>query len=274
MTTPMPAPPTEAELRSVNNTRRFASGRVVLALVLREMVTTYGRSPGGYIWAILEPVAGIALLTAVFSIAFRSPPLGTNFAIFYAAGIVPYMAYMNVSAKLAQALSFSKQLIAYPAVTFVDALAARFILEFMTQLLVGYLLMTGILLVYDTQTAPNLPEIALGYAMVGALAIGIGTLNCFIATMFPVWQRIWAIMNRPLMLISCVLFTYESVPEPYRGYLWYNPLVHVVGQMRRGFYPYYDAVYVSAGYVFGVSLVLTLFGMVFLFRYNRDLLNM
>ena len=29
------------------------------------MGTTYGRSPGGYLWAILEPVAGIALLSTM-----------------------------------------------------------------------------------------------------------------------------------------------------------------------------------------------------------------
>ena len=31
--------------------RRFRSARAVVALMLREMATTYGRSPGGYVWA-------------------------------------------------------------------------------------------------------------------------------------------------------------------------------------------------------------------------------
>ena len=41
--------------------RSFASLRCVIALMLREMATTYGRSPGGYLWVMLEPIAGIAL---------------------------------------------------------------------------------------------------------------------------------------------------------------------------------------------------------------------
>ena len=57
-----------------------------MALIIREMATTYGTSPGGYLWALLEPVAGIALLTFVFTLALDTPPLGQNFAFFYASG--------------------------------------------------------------------------------------------------------------------------------------------------------------------------------------------
>ncbi|WP_430450396.1 ABC transporter permease [Rhodophyticola sp.] len=63
------------------------------ALILREMSVTYGRSPGGYIWAVLEPAAGIGLLVLVFSVAFEAPPMGSNFAMFYATGMIPFLAY-------------------------------------------------------------------------------------------------------------------------------------------------------------------------------------
>ena len=47
--------------------------RTVVALILREMATTYGRSAGGYVWAILEPVLGVALLSVVFGMALDIP---------------------------------------------------------------------------------------------------------------------------------------------------------------------------------------------------------
>ena len=260
-------------LRSVTETRRFATVRSILALILREMSTSYGRSPGGYIWAILEPVAGITLLVGIFSLIARHPPLGTNFAIFYATGLVPFMMYMGISAKVAQALTFSRQLLVYPSVTFVDAIIARFTLEFLTQLLVSYIIISFTLMMFETQTALDFTGIALAYGMLGALALGIGVMNCFLSTMFPLWTRVWAILNRPLLLVSGIIFLPENVPEPYREYMLYNPLVHVIGQMRRSFYPYYNAPYVSATYVFGISLILVAAGMVFLLRYHRDLLN-
>lgn len=94
--------------------RSVATPRTIVALMLREMVTTYGRSPGGYIWAIVEPVAAIALLSFVFSIAFRSPPLGDNFPLFYASAYLPFMLFLDVNNKLATAIKFSRPLLAYP----------------------------------------------------------------------------------------------------------------------------------------------------------------
>ncbi len=260
-------------LREVRPRRRLTVMRVVGALMLREMATTYGRSPGGYLWAVLEPVGGIALLSIIFSLGFRNPPIGSNFPIFYATGLVPFLAYMDISNKLASAMQYSRQLLSYPCVTYLDALFARFALNALTQLLVAFLLFAGIMLAFETRTVLDFPAIVLGFAMAGAVAFGVGTLNCFLTRLFPLWQRIWTIISRPLLFISGVIFLFDAIPEPYRGFLWYNPLIHVVGQVRSGFYPYYEATYVSPLYVFGLSLVLCATGLVFLRRYNRDLLN-
>lgn len=123
-----------------------ASVRTVFALILREMSTTYGRSPGGYIWAIAEPVAGTALLAFAFSVAFKSPPLGTNFALFYATGLLPFMIYTDIANKVAESIRFSRQLLFYPKVTFMDAILARFILNFTVQIIVATLIFVGLYL--------------------------------------------------------------------------------------------------------------------------------
>ena len=78
----MAAPSSPQRLRPVNRTMRLATPRTILALILREMSSTHGKSPGGYLWMVLEPALGIALLSAIFSLGFRSPRLGTNFPIF------------------------------------------------------------------------------------------------------------------------------------------------------------------------------------------------
>ena len=240
---------------------------------MREISTTYGRSPGGYLWAVVEPVAGIALLTLAFSMAFRSPPLGTSFAMFYAAGILPLLMYADISGKLAQTAQFSRALLSYPRVTFVDALLARFILNVLTQLTVHFLVLGFVLVYLSPGAVLDLSKIAQAYGFTIALALGVGTLNSFLTCAFPVWQTAWAILNRPLFLISCVFFIFESIPTPYADVLWFNPLVHIAGVMRDGFYPFYRPTYVSLLYPLGVSALLTLTGLLLLNRFHRDMLD-
>lgn len=263
---PPPQRPKTAKKRS------FASIRSIIALILREMATSYGRSPGGYIWAVLEPIAGIAVMTLVFMAVMRSPPLGVSFPIFYATGMLPFSVFMGIQNKVSGGLTYSKPLLAYPPVTFIDSLIARFILDLMTKLLVGYIVLTGCIVLFDTRVTPNLPIIIQSYALAAFLGLGVGTLNCFLFTRFPLYQTAWGIATRPLFIISCVFFLYETIPAQYQTFLWYNPLVHVVGLMRRGFYSTYDAPYVYEPYVIGLSLVSLALGLVFLRRYHTDLL--
>ena len=252
---------------------RLASLRVIAALVLREMATTYGRSPGGYLWAVLEPAAGITLLTIVFSIGFHAPPLGDSFALFYAAGLLPLTMYMDTSAKLAQAIPFNRALLAYPRITFLDALLARLALNVLTQFMVHLIVLCFILLVLNPTTTFDFGKIAIAYLLTVALAVGIGTLNSFLIVAFPVWQAAWAILNRPLFLVSCVFFIFESIPRPYDAWLWFNPLVHIAGLMRDGYYPFYQPGYVSILYPLILSAGATVAGLFLLNRYHRDIID-
>jgi capsular polysaccharide transport system permease protein len=258
-------------LRPAHKVPRFATLRTISALMLREMASTYGRRPGGYIWAILEPVGGIAAITLMFSMFLRTPPLGTNFAIFYATGLLPFLMFVNINSKLTTALSFSKQLLAYPRVTIADALLARLFLNALTQVAVCVVTLGGILAIYDTGTRFMMENIVLGIALTVGLGAGWGIMNCLLVSVVPAWQGIWSILTRPLLLLSGVIYLFQTIPQPFRDWLWFNPLIHIVGLMRAGFYPNYDASYVSVHYVALISLIPGVIGFLFLRRYYRNL---
>ncbi|NDW01329.1 ABC transporter permease [Salipiger sp. PrR002] len=262
-----PATPT------ISGKRSFPSARAVAALILREMATGYGRSPGGYIWAILEPVGGIVMLSLAFSAIMRAPALGISFPMFYATGMMPFLMYTDLQGKIASALNFSKPLLAYPTVTFIDAILGRFILEVMTKLLVSYIVFGGIMILYDTRVTLDFPKIFESFALAAFLGLGLGTLMCYVFTRFPLFQKAWGIATKPLFIISCIFFLYQTIPEPYQGYLWYNPLVHIVGLMREGFYPTYDATYVSYTYVLSISGISLTLGLLLLKRFHADILT-
>lgn len=254
--------------------RRFRTARTVFALMVREMTTAYGRSAFGYLWAVFEPVAAVALLSLVFAVAFHAPPLGTNFPLFYATGYLIFTLYMSVSNCIATSVRFSRPLLEFPAVKAIDAVLARFVLNMLTQLTVFCIVMVGIILLFDLRLI-LLPEmIALSFVMAGALALGFGTLNCYLFTRFPGYEQIWSILNRPVFILSGILFLFDDVPGVWRDLLWWNPLIHVTGSMRAGFYATYEANYISPAYVFALSLISFAFGVLLLWkRLGRALEN-
>lgn len=257
--------------RLSRHTARATMWRAVCALILREMATAHGRVPGGYLWAIIEPLLGIALLSAVFAITFQAPALGTSFPLFYASGLLPFLAFSDITNKLAQALNFSRPLFAYPAVGVMDALLARFLLAAGTQMAVASLLLAGILFLSETRATPDIAVLAQAAGVLAVLGFGIGAMNALLIGLLPLWQRIWAILMRPMFLVSGIFFTFEAVPLPWRDALWWNPLIHVVGLVRRGLYPGYDATYVSGLYVLALGLAVALLAGIGLMRWHRDI---
>ena len=98
---------------------------------------------------------------------------------------------------MAAHFGYSRQLLTYSRVTFVDVIVARLILNVLTQLIVGCILLTGIRMAFETRTTLDLSRVMLSYSMVTAFALGVGTLNCFLSSIYPLWSRIWGILTRP-----------------------------------------------------------------------------
>lgn len=244
-----------------NDSALTRTGRTVSALILREMSSTYGRSPGGYLWALLEPLGGIILMAFAFSLLLRAPSLGTSFILFFCTGFMPFSLYQTMESKVNGALGYSKSLLAYPRVTWIDAILARVILNFLTGLMVFFIVVTGILIVIENRSIINLTPIALGLLMMALLAVGIGMVNGVLKGLFPVWKQVWGIVSRPLFLASGIIFIYEDMPRAAQNVLWWNPMLHGTGYVRTGFYSTYEASYVSLAYGFGFGLATTALGL-------------
>jgi capsular polysaccharide transport system permease protein len=180
---------------------------------------------------------------------------------------------MGTCTNIALSIRFNKPLLFYPRVTYIDSIFARFLLSFLTHTLTFYIIIIAILLIEDTRAILQFQYIFSAFLMASCFSIGIGLVNCFLFEIFPSWLQIWSVINRPMFILSCIFFTPESVPEPFRGYLLFNPLVHISSEMRRGFYPYYDGVHISHLYVYGLSLTLATIGLFLLKRYNKDILD-
>ena len=247
--------------------------RAISALILREMSTRYGRTPGGYIWAFLEPLGMIILLSVAFSVMARAPALGTSFLLFKATGFLILQIFTVLGGQIGNALSFSKSLLRYPRVTWGDALLARFILNTLVVFTVMTLILTGIIWYEGVDVILRWSAILGAMGLTAALGLGVGCLNCFLFMRFPVWNQIWSIVTRPLFLISGVIFLYDDMPSLAQSILWYNPILHLTGLMRMGFYPLYRPDYISLTFVGMCIMIPMALGLLLLHRYHRVLLN-
>ncbi|WP_179381624.1 ABC transporter permease [Jannaschia marina] len=268
---PLPGPAPHVPAR---RNRLAESLRSIAALVLREMSTRYGRTPGGYIWALLEPLGMILILSFAWSILASVPTLGTSYFLFKATGFMVLQMFLINANQVGRAMKFSRALLFYPQVTWLDALLARFLLNTLVVTLVTTIILTGILIFEDVKTILDFGDIFLAMGLAALMGLSVGTLNCYLFQRIPVWEQIWAIGTRPMFLISGVVFIYENLPDMGQAVLWWNPVLHLAGLMRDGFYPLYHPEYVSGLYIGLWIFVPMTLGMLLLRQYYRDLMNL
>ncbi|WBU65735.1 ABC transporter permease [Paracoccus aerodenitrificans] len=252
---------------------RYSTIRTVIALCLREVTTSNGDMAGGYLWSIISPVIFISGLAIIFSAGFRAPPLGENFAIFYATGMLPFTMFRQVCARLEHAIRSSRNLLNFPRVTLFDVLLSKLIMSVLTQAAVSVVVLGLILQFYETNTRFFAVEVLKSFAVAAALGCGVGLANCAIRAKFPLWDFIWSFLSRPLLLVSGIIILVESLPRPYGEWLLWNPLVHITGRMREAFYVDYIGSYADLWYPMQIALVLTFAGLAGIRLFARELLD-
>ena len=243
---------------------RGTTFRSIMALVLREFATNNASAFGGVAWALVTPVASIIVATAVFSAGFRNPPVGDVFAIFYATGVVPFTMFGAVNGRLGNAIRENRKILNYPRISVMDCIISRLIFVVLIQIVVGVFIYAAILNLWDTKTVLNFGPILHSMALAVLLGFGVGCINAYLFKVFPTWRHIWGIATTPLFLLSCVIYSYEQVPQPFDAWLVYNPLVHIVALSRTGFYHGYPAHHVETLYPLAVGLCLSIIGLILL----------
>ncbi len=235
--------------------------RVIGALVMRETRATFGTSQIGYLWAIVTPAAGVAVLVSVFVAAGRLPPFGSSLALFFATGLLTLELFTKLSTSLMNTFTANKALLTYPLIKETDTLFARFILIVTTYLVIMLIFYSGLILM-GLASLPRFPDQLLyAFSATALLGFGFGALNAVLLARWESWGLIYGILTRPLFIISGVFFIPSKLPTPALDVLKWNPVLHAVEWMRSGYYSNYDSMVLDKGYMVFLASLLILLGL-------------
>ena len=213
---------------------------VIRALFFRELKTRFGKYSLGYAWALLEPLAHVLILVFIFSfIRIRGGYQGIEFALFFAAGIIPYLLFSKIAISGATTVEANKGLFNYRQVKPFDAFITRALLESII-----YFLASIILLIlfawwgFDIHLANPLFMLML-LAIVILFGLGLSLLLGVAAVYFNDVAKFASMLLRPMYLLSGVLFPFDRIPQPYQDWLLLNPIAHAVELMRVAWFGLY-----------------------------------
>ncbi|WP_262689745.1 ABC transporter permease [Kordiimonas aestuarii] len=228
---------------------------VVFALAVREMYRKFGAYKLGVVWALIEPIMMILVFMLIFGargrgeFGFIDPPL------FILASFLPFKVLFTQS--LQNVNTSGRGIGAFKAlrqVSLFDLMLARILLTSVTALLSLVVISLGLAWVGYDPVPDRLIETLAGLALIMLFGFGLGIIFCVLGSFAKEMDKITGLINLPLLFLSAVFFPMTIVPEPFRTYLSYNPLVHPMEMIREMWFSHYTSPVLDLRY-YGIWLV-------------------
>lgn len=240
----------------------LAQSRILIAIMLRDIRTRFFGSAFGFLIVIAWPLTHLFVILIINSAMGRTVPFGESSALWFATGLVPYMAFNYMARFTMMGLVLNRPLLVFPVVKSTDILFARAIIELLNAGILVIITMV-ILVVMGVDVAP-LDVVQACYAMGASmlLGFGFGIVNGIIAGIMTGWITGYALVGIILWIASGVLFVPDALPEVLRYYLSFNPCVHAIEWMRSAYYDGYNSSVLDKTYLIGFGLTSLVIGLV------------
>lgn len=243
--------------------------RVVWALVLREIITRYGRENIGILWFFVEPllfIIGIAVLWTLFT---KNPiPTGTV-AEFAIVSYPTILMWRNTTNRVMKAIEVNKPLLHHSPIRPMDFFYSRVILEF-ASVTASFLLIFLSFMVLGISHAPaDLLTMIFGWILIAWFSFGFVIMMGALSELNEVIDKISHVILYFMLPVSGAFIPTYIIPEPLRSYLLLFPLVDSVEYFRHGYYGEAMKTYYNLEYTVVANLVLTFFALALVIKAIR-----
>ena len=269
---PRGGPAMSETLTTISVSRIRAGARVQVdvigALLMREIHTRYGRDNVGYIWMFLEPMllaTGVALLHT----GAAGHGGGIDPVAFSICGYSIFIMFRGMVTRAEGTLEANSPLLYHRSITIFDMMFARAILEG-AGTFVTYAILIGFATVIGRAEFPARPDqVLLSVFLMFWFSFAVSTLIVSLTHENPLAGRLVHPACYLLMPASGAFFMLEWMPQPYRTWFSYFPLVDIFELLRYGQFEAAKDTYTYVNYIVFWNLFLSYFGIIALIKVRR-----
>jgi lipopolysaccharide transport system permease protein len=200
------------------------TGRVIRA--------RYQQSILGGLWAVVQPIAMVAIFTTVFSLFIKVDTGGIPYAVFAYTAMVPWMLQSTSITDMVDAITGNMNLVSkifFPRdILVIAALAARLV-----DFLIAYSILIVLMLFYQLPVF-TLPWLFLPLILLVqlALALGVGLIGAALNVFYRDIRHLFALILQLWFYATPIVYPVTLVPERFRPFYYLNPMAGIIDSYR------------------------------------------
>lgn len=235
--------------------------RVIGALLMREVITRFGRENLGVLWLIGEPMLFTLGVATLWSAAGMSHGSSLPIIAFAITGYSSVLMWRNSVNRCNSAIQQNLGLLYHRNVQVIDVFVTRIIIE-MAGATSSFIVLSVFFIAIELIAPPVDPlMVVLGWIMLAwfgaALSLVIGAATAY----SEIVERIWHPTAYLLFPLSGAAFMVDWLPPSAQEVVLLLPMVHGVEMIREGYFGNAVRTHYDVGYMALCCLGLTLVGM-------------
>lgn len=221
---------------------------IVTSLMLREIITRYGRRGLGFLWLIGEPLLFTGAVILLWSFIKAPYQHGVRLAPFVMTGYMALIMFRHMISYSMGAVSGNLGLLFHQKIKVLQVYMARFLLELGGTTL-AFLIVYLVLVAFGQVGWPADPLLLYyGWISLFILSVGIALVVSALAMEFDVVERIVPVLMYAILPFSGAFSMAAWLPPTYRAIYLAVPIPHPVEMMRAGVFgefveTHYDPLY-------------------------------
>ena len=235
--------------------------RTLHALMMREVITRFGRDNLGALWLIAEPMIFTLGIVTLWTASGLSHGSSIPIVAFAVTGYSSVLLWRNCAGRAIGAIDANLPLLFHRNVKVIDVFLTRTVLE-----VAGATASFALLATFFTSvgwiTAPvDMLQVIFGWFMLAwfgtalALVIGAGTAYSDIV------EKLWPPASYLLFPLSGAAFMVDWLPPAFQKVVLFLPMVHGVEMLREGYFGNAVRTHYDVGYMAVSCLLLSLAGL-------------
>jgi capsular polysaccharide transport system permease protein len=234
--------------------------RVIGALLMRELITRYGRHNIGLLWIFVEPMmftVGVLIMwTLLHSHSLRLPLIP-----FTITGYSSVLLWRNTIGRCGNALEPNRTLLHHRNVRVLDFYIARLVLE-LVGVTVSFTILASLMIFIGFMKLPyDMFEVTAAWLLMAWFAFGAGLLIGAGCAASETVDRVWHVLSYLFMPVSGAFFMVEWLPSHIQKAALWVPTVDGTELFREGFFGPLVRAHYDVPYLIIVDLALTVLGL-------------
>ncbi len=235
--------------------------RIIGALMLREVITRYGREGLGFIWLVGEPLLfcfGILILWSVIKPAYEH---GIRLGPFVMTGYMCLILLRHQISFSMSALQANVGLMHHRQVSALHLFVARNLLEFAGTTAAFIVVYTVLLTLRQVSLPHDYLLLYAGWCLMGWIGMGLGLTLAGLAMQFDILERLVPVLTYALIPLSGAFFMVEWLPPHVRETYLLIPMPHGVEMIRAAVFGEFVKTHYNPLYAVTVGAMLNIVGL-------------